>query len=156
MGSIPDVEHSVARFRKHKSPSAALKCRLPIFQERAHSEFPPELITMPTYEYKCRKCENVFDVFQSMKARKLTKCPDTECDGKVDRLLGTGAGLIFKGSGFYETDYRSDSYKKGAKEAESAAKPASEKSGDSSKSDTGSKPKETKPSKKPKAASSKD
>ena len=102
--------------------------------------------TMPTYEYKCHKCDNVFEIFQSMKARKLSKCPDKECGGKVERLLGTGAGLIFKGSGFYETDYRSESYKKGAKEAESASKPAS----DSSKKDSSSKSKTDKPSKKPK------
>ena len=70
---------------------------------------------MPTYEYQCEKCGNLFEVFQSMKDKKLRKCPDRECGGKVERLLGTGAGIIFKGSGFYETDYRSDSYKEGVK-----------------------------------------
>ena len=111
---------------------------------------------MPTYEYKCRKCDNIFEIFQSMKARKLSKCPDEACDGKVDRLLGTGAGLIFKGAGFYETDYRSESYKKGAKEAEKAGKPESksEKGSDSAKSDSGSKSKSSETSKKPKAAAS--
>ncbi|MBD29150.1 MAG: FmdB family transcriptional regulator [Rickettsiales bacterium] len=70
---------------------------------------------MPTYEYYCEKCEQTFEVFQSMKDRKLKKCQDKNCGGVVERLLGTGAGVIFKGSGFYETDYRSDSYKAGAK-----------------------------------------
>lgn len=59
---------------------------------------------MPTYEYECRKCGQVFDVFQSMNDAKLERCP--ECKGKVIRLFGTGSGIIFKGSGFYETDYR--------------------------------------------------
>jgi putative FmdB family regulatory protein len=66
---------------------------------------------MPTYQYQCDNCEHQLEVFQSITARPLKKCP--EC-GKptLKRLLGTGAGLIFKGSGFYQTDYRSDSYKK--------------------------------------------
>lgn len=58
---------------------------------------------MPTYEYECRKC-GVYDVFQSMNDKALTKCP--KCKGKVKRLLGSGSGIIFKGSGFYETDYK--------------------------------------------------
>ncbi len=68
---------------------------------------------MPTYDYKCSNCEHLFEEFQSITAKPLKKCP--EC-GKMSlkRLLGTGAGIIFKGSGFYETDYRSDSYKKAA------------------------------------------
>ena len=70
---------------------------------------------MPTYDYQCHTCGKTFEVFQSMRDKKLTKCPDKECGGKVERLLGTGAGIIFKGSGFYETDYRSESYKQGAK-----------------------------------------
>ena len=70
---------------------------------------------MPNYDYKCQKCEHVFEVFQKMSDAKLEDCPLEACDGKVKRLLGAGAGLIFKGSGFYQTDYRSDSYKKGAK-----------------------------------------
>ena len=79
---------------------------------------------MPTYEYQCEKCGNLFEVFQSMKDKKLRKCPDRECGGKVERLLGTGAGIIFKGSGFYETDYRSDGYKSAAKKEADAAKKA--------------------------------
>lgn len=69
---------------------------------------------MPTYDYQCLKCGHRFEVFQSMKDDRLTDCPLETCDGNVKRLLGTGAGIIFKGSGFYETDYRSDSYKKAA------------------------------------------
>ena len=61
---------------------------------------------MPTYEYECAKCGKTFDFFQSMKDEPLKTCPDKKCKGKVKRLIGTGAGLIFKGSGFYITDYR--------------------------------------------------
>ncbi|MFH0879468.1 MAG: FmdB family zinc ribbon protein [Lentisphaerota bacterium] len=67
---------------------------------------------MPTYEYECAKCKNQFEVFQRITAKPVTKCP--KCGGKVKRLIGTGAGIIFKGSGFYATDYRSESYKKAA------------------------------------------
>ncbi len=82
---------------------------------------------MPNYDYQCQKCDHVFEVFQSMSDAKLTDCPQETCDGSVKRLLGTGAGLIFKGSGFYETDYRSDSYKKGEKKAAEASKPKEKK-----------------------------
>jgi putative FmdB family regulatory protein len=69
---------------------------------------------MPTYEYICQKCEHHFEQFQSMTASLIRKCP--RCGkNSVKRLIGKGAGIIFKGSGFYETDYRSDSYKKGQK-----------------------------------------
>ncbi|HEY5792046.1 MAG TPA: FmdB family zinc ribbon protein [Chthoniobacterales bacterium] len=70
---------------------------------------------MPTYEYECQKCRKTFDVFQSMKDEPLKTCPDESCEGGLKRLLGTGAGLLFKGSGFYITDYRSEGYKKAAK-----------------------------------------
>ena len=70
---------------------------------------------MPNYDYQCEKCGHHFEVFQSMNDAKLQDCPQPDCDGKVKRLLGTGAGLIFKGSGCYQTDYRSSSYKDGAK-----------------------------------------
>ncbi|MBI5387717.1 MAG: zinc ribbon domain-containing protein [Verrucomicrobia bacterium] len=87
---------------------------------------------MPTYEYVCDKCGHQFEVFQSMSERTLTVCPKDLCGqkrwgkGKVKRLLGTGAGLIFKGSGFYITDYRSEGYKQAAKkETAPAASPAS-------------------------------
>lgn len=68
---------------------------------------------MPTYEYECEKCGISFEKFQSMKDDPIKKCP--ECDGAVRRLIGAGAGFIFKGSGFYITDYRSESYKQDAK-----------------------------------------
>jgi putative FmdB family regulatory protein len=69
---------------------------------------------MPTYEYRCTSCEHQFEQFQSMKDKPLRKCP--QC-GKnaLERLIGTGAAVIFKGSGFYQTDYRSESYKAAAK-----------------------------------------
>ena len=70
---------------------------------------------MPTYEYECQQCGNRFEVFQSMNDPKLTLCPDENCAGMVKRLLGTGGGIIFKGSGFYQTDYRSKSYNEAAK-----------------------------------------
>ena len=76
---------------------------------------------MPTYEYECAKCGKNFELFQSMKDDALTSCPKEHCQmkkwgkGKVRRLLGGGAGLIFKGSGFYITDYRSEGYKSAAK-----------------------------------------
>ncbi len=70
---------------------------------------------MPTYEYECAKCGKTFEIFQSMKDDLLKTCPNKKCMGKVKRLLGTGAGLIFKGSGFYITDYRSEGYKQAAK-----------------------------------------
>lgn len=67
---------------------------------------------MPTYEYECDKCGLIFEEFQSINAAPLTKCKKDGCDGNVKRLFSPGAGFIFKGSGFYATDYRSDSYKK--------------------------------------------
>jgi putative FmdB family regulatory protein len=82
---------------------------------------------MPTYEYECGKCRKTFEVFQSMKENAFTICPESHCRmkkwgrGKVRRLLGTGAGLIFKGSGFYSTDYRSEGYKQAAKKEGGAA-----------------------------------
>ena len=101
---------------------------------------------MPTYEYECEKCRKTFDFFQSMKDDALKTCPQARCKmkkwgkGKVRRLVGTGAGLIFKGSGFYITDYRSEGYKQAAKKD----------SGETVKSDTKS---ETKPEAKPAAKS---
>lgn len=69
---------------------------------------------MPTYDYRCSACGHEFEEFQSITAAPLKKCP--ACGkSKLQRLIGIGAGVIFKGSGFYETDYRSDSYKKSAK-----------------------------------------
>jgi len=69
---------------------------------------------MPTYEYRCGACNHELEEFQSITAAPLKKCP--KCGkSKLKRLIGIGAGIIFKGSGFYETDYRSDGYKKAAK-----------------------------------------
>jgi len=80
---------------------------------------------MPHYDYVCESCEKQFEVFQSMNDKRLTKCPEKGCKGKVRRLLGTGAGLVFKGSGFYITDYRSEGYKASAKEDSAASAAAS-------------------------------
>ncbi|NJM38446.1 MAG: zinc ribbon domain-containing protein [Akkermansiaceae bacterium] len=78
---------------------------------------------MPNYDYECKKCEKRFEIFQSMNDSKLTDCPEPDCDGEVRRLLGTGGGIIFKGAGFYQTDYRSSSYQAGAKADNSSSAP---------------------------------
>lgn len=84
-------------------------------------------IAMPTYEYECAKCKKTFETFQSMKDDALKTCPKDKCrmrtwgKGKVARCLGSGAGLIFKGSGFYITDYRSEGYKSASKTDSAAA-----------------------------------
>ena len=70
---------------------------------------------MPTYEYECEKCGLIFEEYQSISDKPLTKCKKPDCDGQVKRLISAGAGFLFKGKGFYGTDYRSDSYKKQAK-----------------------------------------
>jgi putative FmdB family regulatory protein len=94
---------------------------------------------MPTYEYLCQKCGQTFEAIQSIRAEPFRECPKELCrlpkwgHGKVKRLPGSGAGLIFKGSGFYSTDYRSESYKAAAKK-ESAPK-ASEGDAKSSKTE---------------------
>lgn len=72
---------------------------------------------MPTYDYVCDDCGYHFEEFQSITAEPLTKCP--KCQGHVRRLIGAGNGFIFKGSGFYITDYRKDSYKKDKQKSES-------------------------------------
>lgn len=73
---------------------------------------------MPTYEYECQKCQHKFEIFQSMTAKPLDKCP--KCGGKVKRLIGSGGGIIFKGSGFYATDYRKGKKKDEIKPCEKA------------------------------------
>jgi len=78
---------------------------------------------MPTYDYKCDACEHTFEEFQSMKDEPLKKCPQCK-KKKLRRLIGTGAAILFKGSGFYQTDYRSEAYKSAAKAAETTATPA--------------------------------
>ena len=70
---------------------------------------------MPTYEYECKKCNFQFEEFQSITAEPIKTCRKNGCRGRVRRLISSGGGFLFKGSGFYETDYRSDSYQKGAK-----------------------------------------
>ncbi len=86
---------------------------------------------MPTYEYVCEKCGHRFDKFQSIVADPLTTCPEDACPqkrwgkGKVKRAISGGAGLIFKGSGFYITDYRSEKYKEAAKKDSVPAKASS-------------------------------
>ena len=90
---------------------------------------------MPTYEYHCRKCDQNFEMFQSMRDQPLRECPKELCrlpkwgHGKVKRLLGTGAGIIFKGSGFYVTDYRSKAYQEAAKKEAPASAPTEKSSG---------------------------
>jgi len=77
---------------------------------------------MPTYDYRCSACGHEFELFQQMSDPVKKKCP--QCSKlKLERLIGTGAGVLFKGSGFYETDYRSDSYKKAAEAEKKAAEP---------------------------------
>ena len=86
---------------------------------------------MPTYEYECRRCGHKFELFQSMSEPPRKRCP--KCRGKVERLLGTGAGILFKGSGFYATDYRSKSYREGAKADKKESTSASNSGASSSK-----------------------
>lgn len=95
---------------------------------------------MPTYDYKCDACEHQWEEFQSMKAEPTKNCPKCK-KKKARRLIGAGAGLIFKGSGFYLTDYRSDSYKKAADadKASSSSGSSGAKTESTSKSDSGSK-----------------
>lgn len=110
---------------------------------------------MPTYDYRCNACDHEFELFQSMSDKVKRTCP--ECGKKsLERLIGTGAALLFKGSGFYETDYRSESYKK----AKDADKPETKSDSNSeSKADskpdkkTEKKPDTKKSDKKPKASS---
>lgn len=113
---------------------------------------------MPTYDYACDKCGASFELFQSMKDDPIKVCPKDKCaqkrwgKGRVSRQMGTGAGLIFKGSGFYITDYRSEGYKAAAQKDSDSAKPAAT----SSPSET-KKPAEsaaTKPKAEPKSKSS--
>jgi putative FmdB family regulatory protein len=88
---------------------------------------------MPTYEYQCDACEHNFDEFQGINDKPLKKCP--ECGkSKLRRVFGTGAAILFKGSGFYQTDYRSESYKAGAKAETESTKSSSD--GDKASSST--------------------
>ena len=79
---------------------------------------------MPTYEYQCDACDHNFDEFQSINDKPLKKCP--KCGkNKLRRVFGAGAAVLFKGSGFYQTDYRSESYQKAAKADQEAPKSTS-------------------------------
>jgi putative FmdB family regulatory protein len=118
---------------------------------------------MPTYEYHCEKCKKDFELFQSMKDTAITSCPKELCrqktwgKGKVRRLLGTGAGLIFKGSGFYITDYRSEGYKQAAKnDAAPAPAPASTDSKAAPKPESTPKPTPPKPASEPRKSRKKE
>ena len=105
---------------------------------------------MPTYDYVCDACQHAFEEFQAMKDPVLKKCPKCK-KAKLRRLFGTGAAILFKGSGFYHTDYRSDSYKSAAKAdqppAPAADKPASSSSDKPAAKTESSSPKDSKPSK---------
>lgn len=92
---------------------------------------------MPTYDYLCDACGHKFEHFQSISDKLLKKCPKCK-KSKLRRLFGTGAAVVFKGSGFYQTDYRSDAYKKAAQADKTAgeAKPSDGKSGDAKSSDS--------------------
>src|SRR5262249_58012965 len=107
-------------------------------QRRSNWQHPPFVIwistfviwPMPTYDYVCDACDHEFELFQSITEPVKRKCP--ECGkNKLRRLIGTGAAIMFKGSGFYKTDYRSDTYKKRAE----ADKPASESKSDGGKTE---------------------
>jgi putative FmdB family regulatory protein len=108
---------------------ALLSARFPASLRAACVEpkAPDYSLVMPTYEYVCEKCGHQFEKFQSMLAKPLTACPKELCGqkrwskGKVRKLLSSGAGLIFKGSGFYITDYRSENYKQAAKKESGAS-----------------------------------
>src|ERR1700743_2673388 len=97
---------------------------------------------MPTYEYQCEKCGHEFEATHSMMAPSLTQCPKELCAqkkwgrGKVHKKIGAGAGLLFKGSGFYITDYRSEGYKSAAKKDSGGGESGSSSGGGSSQSES--------------------
>src|SRR5437762_11103296 len=101
---------------------------------------------MPTYDYSCDACKHEFEQFESITAEPQKKCPKCK-KNKLRRLFGAGGGLIFKGSGFYQTDYRPDSYKKAAE----ADKPKTESSSDSASKDSSPTKSESKAETKPAA-----
>lgn len=112
---------------------------------------------MPTYDYECQKCGKVFEHFQSMSSDPLTDCNDESCDGKVIRLIGAGSGLIFKGSGFYITDYKNKSgspSSPGTSGSSSGEKSGSSESGSSESSSSSSSSSESKSSSSEKSSSS--
>ena len=89
---------------------------------------------MPTYDYACKMCGYNFELFQGMLEKKLAVCP--KCGGQLQRLIGAGAGIIFKGSGFYQTDYRSKDYVRRAKEEKKGASTAAPSKGKKKKKET--------------------
>jgi putative FmdB family regulatory protein len=102
--------------------------------------------SMPTYEYKCENCGHNFDEFQAMSDPPLKKCP--QCGKrKLRRVFGAGAAVLFKGSGFYQTDYRSESYKAAAKAETEKSTPAGDKSSANGTGDTAAKDSSAKPKK---------
>jgi len=115
---------------------------------------------MPTYEYVCEKCGHPFELFQSIAAKPITTCPKELCPqkkwghGKVKKQISAGAGLLFKGSGFYITDYRSEGYKAAAKKDASSSSSSSS-STSSSSSSSSSSPSTTKPAPKSESKPSK-
>ena len=118
---------------------------------------------MPTYEYVCEKCGHHFEKFQPMAAKPLAVCPEDVCPqkkwakGKVKKMISAGAGLIFKGSGFYITDYRSEGYKEAAKKDATASIFGSSSGADGKASTASPAGKPAKPESKPaKAAKPKD
>ena len=85
---------------------------------------------MPTYEYRCQTCRKAHEASQSITAKPLTKCP--KCGGRLKRLMSSGSGFLFKGSGFYITDYRSKSYQDAKKKDQPPAAPSTPSSPSSS------------------------
>ena len=86
---------------------------------------------MPTYEYECQKCRKRHEAFQAITAKPLTTCP--KCRGRLKRLMGSGSGFLFKGGGFYITDYRSKSYRDAKKKDQPASGSANPPSSDAKK-----------------------
>ena len=102
--------------------SLLVYCGYALFGDRSHGR------------RRCPKCGHEFEAYQPITEDALTKCPQKGCRGKVQRLIGGGGGLLFKGSGFYITDYRSDNYKKAAKADSSSSSSGGDSSGGESKS----------------------
>jgi len=117
---------------------------------------------MPTYEYVCTKCGHEFEKFQPIAAQALTSCPEDLCAkkkwgrGAVKRKIGLGGGLLFKGSGFYITDYRSEGYKAAAKKDSDSAKPTAAPAASESKPASKPETKSAKPAAAKKSSSAKD
>jgi putative FmdB family regulatory protein len=135
-------------------PALARRLRIAVYSFPALCSLLP-LRNMPTYDYECDACGHSFELFQSIKDPVKKKCP--ECGKpKLRRLFGTGAAVVFKGSGFYQTDYRSESYKKAAEKDKPVSESKSEGKSDSKldkkteAKSTSSEPKTTSGGKKPK------